>query len=210
MFVVIDGVDASWKTTQLKLLTKYLDQIWKTYDIYDFPQYDLPSSFFVKKYLSGNFKNVTPKQASLFYALDRYYVKDKILSSIKTKDFVLSNRYTTSNIIHQATKQDDESSQNEIIEFIEKIEYDVLLLPKPDKVIFLDMHIDIARKLNLQRSNGFWRDIHEQDYEYLKNSYFRSLNLAKKLNWYIVKCYENNKPLSVEKINEKIRKIILK
>ncbi len=209
MFVVIDGVDASWKTTQLKLLTQHLDQIWKTYDIYDFPQYDLPSSFFVKEYLTGNFKNVTPKQASLFYALDRYYVKDKILNSIKTKDFVLSNRYTTSNIVHQATKQPDESSQNEIINFIEEIEYKVLGLPKPDKVIFLDMHIDIAWKLNLERGGGSWRDIHEQDYEYLKNSYFRALELAKKLGWDIIKCYENDKPLPVEKINAKIRKILL-
>jgi thymidylate kinase len=58
----------------------------------------------VKEYLEGKFSDVTPQQATLFYALDRFFVKDKLLNSIKQKDFVLSNRYTTSNIIHQATK----------------------------------------------------------------------------------------------------------
>jgi len=206
MFVVIDGVDASWKTTQLNLLVDYFKKTWKSYDIYDFPQYDLPSSFFVKEYLSWKFENVTPYQASLFFALDRYYVKDKLVNSIKNKDFVLSNRYTTSNIIHQATKNPD--IQDDIINFIEKIEYDILRLPKPDKVIFLDMHIDIAWKLNLQRWWWKWRDIHEQNYDYLKQCYDLSLNLAKKFNWEIVKCYDNDKPLSVDVIHEKVKKVL--
>jgi len=206
MFVVIDGVDASWKTTQLNLLVDYFKKTWKSYDIYDFPQYDLPSSFFVKEYLAWNFKNTTPYQASLFFALDRYYVKDKLVNSIKNKDFVLSNRYTTSNIIHQATKNPD--IQDDIINFIEKIEYDILHLPKPDEVIFLDMHIDIAWKLNLQRWWWKWRDIHEQNYDYLKQCYDLSLNLAKKFNWEIVKCYDNDKPLTVDVIHEKVKKVL--
>ena len=204
MFVVIDWVDASWKTTQLNLLKQYLQKSWKTYDIYDFPQYDSPSSFFVKEYLEGKFSDVTPQQATLFYALDRFFVKDKLLHSIKQKDFVLSNRYTTSNIIHQATKY-TWKDQKEIIDFIEYIEYETLGLPKPDMVIFLDMHIDIAWKLNLERGGGTWRDIHEQDYNYLKQSYERSLSLAQQLGWKIVKCYENGKPLEIKQINEKIR-----
>ena len=213
MFVVIDGVDASWKTTQLKLLTQKLDQMWKTYDVYDFPQYDKPSSFMVKEYLSGklwNLDEITAKQASLLFAVDRFYAKKDILKSIAEKDFVLSNRYTTSNIVHQATKLSDPAKQKEIIDFIEEIEYEVLGLPKPDKVIFLDMHIDIAWELNKKRWGGAWRDIHELDYDYLKNSYFRALNLAKTMWWDIVTCYENNQPLSVDKINEKILELILK
>jgi dTMP kinase len=71
--------------------------------------------------------------------------------SIEEKDFVLSNRYTTSNIVHQATKLEDEKEQQDIISFIENIEYDILALPKPDKVIFLDMYIDIAWELNKKR-----------------------------------------------------------
>ena len=213
MFVVIDGVDASWKTTQLKLLTEKLDKIWKTYDVYDFPQYDKPSSFLVKEYLSWklwNLDEITAKQASLLFAVDRFYAKKDILSSIKTKDFVLSNRYTTSNIVHQATKLENLEDQKDIINFIEEIEYWVLGLPKPDKVIFLDMHIDIAWKLNKERWWWSWRDIHELNYDYLKNAYFRALNLAKSMWWDIVTCYENDKPLSVEEINKKILQLILK
>ena len=209
MFIVIDGVDASWKTTQLNLLTKYLNNINKTYDIYDFPQYDKKSSFMVREYLAWNLWNldeITAKQASLLYAVDRFYVKNDILKSIKTKDFVLSNRYTTSNIVHQATKLEWEKEQNEIISWIENIEYDTLWLPKPDKVIFLDMHIDIVWKLNNERWWWQWRDIHELDYNYLKNSYLRALKIAEKLDWTIIKCYKNEKPKSLEEIHNEIKK----
>ena len=208
MFIVIDGVDASWKTTQLDLLTKHLEKIDKTYDIYDFPQYNKESSFMVKEYLAGNLWNlneITAKQASLLYAVDRFYVKNNILESIQKKDFVLSNRYTTSNIVHQATKFKNENNQNEIINWIENIEYTTLWLPKPDKVLFLDMHIDIVWKLNNERWWWKWRDIHELDYNYLKNSYLRSLKIAKKLNWNIIKCYENGKPKSLETIHNEIK-----
>ncbi len=208
MFVVIDWVDASWKTTQLNLLKDYFNKADYTYETFDFPQYDLPSSFFVKEYLNWNFKNVTSQQASLFYALDRYYSKEKLLKAIQEKDFVLSNRYTTSNIIHQATKAKTDIETTQIIKFIEEIEYDVLWLPKPDKVIFLDMHIDIAWKLLLDRWGGKGRDIHENDYNYLKNSYEKSLKLANKLGWEIVKCYEGKEPLSKEEINQRILNII--
>ena len=212
MFVVIDWVDASWKTTQLELLTKELNKLWKSYDIYDFPQYDKPSSFLVKEYLNwnlGDLNEITAKQASLLFAVDRFYSKNDILKSIKTKDFVLSNRYTTSNIVHQATKLQNKKEQEEIIRFIEEIEYDILWLPKPDKVIFLDMHIDIAWELNKKRWWWTWRDIHEKNFEYLKNSYYRALDIAKSMGWDVVKCYENNKPLSIEEINKKILKLIL-
>ena len=211
MFVVIDGIDASWKTTQLNLLTKYLDKINKTYDIYDFPQYNKKSSFMVKEYLAWNLWNlneITAKQASLLYAVDRFYVKNNILKSIKEKDFVLSNRYTTSNIVHQATKLENIEEQDEIINWIENIEYETLWLPKPDKVIFLDMHIDIVWKLNNKRWWWQWRDIHELDYNYLKKSYLRALEIAKKLNWTIVKCYENDKPKDLETIHTEIKKAL--
>jgi len=209
MFVVIDGVDASWKTTQMDLLKKYLDKIGKTYDDYDFPQYDKESSFMVREYLAWklwNLDEVTAKQASLLYAVDRFYVKNDIKKSLKEKDFVLSNRYTTSNIVHQATKLEDEKEQEDIISFIENIEYDILDLPKPDKVIFLDMYIDIAWELNKKRGWGQWRDMHELDYEYMKNSYLRAIKLAKKLGWTIIKCYENDKPRSLEDIQKDIQK----
>ncbi len=211
MFVVIDGIDASWKTTQLNLLTKYLDKINKTYDIYDFPQYNKKSSFMVKEYLAWNLWNlneITAKQASLLYAVDRFYVKNNILKSIKEKDFVLSNRYTTSNIVHQATKLENIEEQDEIINWIENIEYETLWLPKPDKVIFLDMHIDIVWKLNNKRWWWQWRDIHELDYNYLKKSYLRALEIAKKLNWTIVKCYENDKSKNLETIHTEIKKAL--
>ena len=211
MFVVIDGVDASWKTTQMNLLKDYLDNKNLSYDVYDFPQYEKESSFLVKEYLNWNLwslEEITAKQASLLFAVDRFYAKKDILNSLKDKNFVLSNRYTTSNIVHQATKLENEAEQDSIISWIENIEYDILWLPKPDKVIFLDMYIDIAWELNKKRGWWVWRDIHELDYNYLRNSYFRAIDIAKKLGWTIIKCYEDDKPRSLESIQKDIQKVL--
>jgi len=211
MFIVIDWVDASWKTTQLKLLTDHLEKIQKNYNIYDFPQYDKDSSFMVREYLAWNLwdlNQITSKQASLLYAIDRFYIKNDILNSIQEKEIVLSNRYTTSNIVHQATKLENKKEQDKIIQWIEDIEYNTLWLPKPDKVIFLDMHIDILWELNKKRR--WWEkvDIHEKNYTYLKNSYFRALDIAKRLNWDIIQCYKDWVPKSLTSIHKEIKKIL--
>lgn len=209
MFVVFEWVDASWKTTQLKNIVDYLQKRWKSFDVYDFPQYDKQSSFFVKEYLSGNFwgiQEVSAKQASIFYALDRFYSKKNIIESLKNKEYVLSNRYTSSNIVHQTIKLKDKTKEDEFIQWLKDFEYNVLWVPKPDKVLFFDMHIDIAWELNKNRWNGSWRDIHEKDYDYLKECYFTSLSVAKKLNWDIIKCYEWKRPYSINEIFQKILK----
>ncbi len=73
------------------------------------PNYEDDSSALVKMYLDGRFGNnpqdVNVYAASSFFAVDRFvsynsYWKDDYLKGA----FVLSDRYTTSNVYHQAIK----------------------------------------------------------------------------------------------------------
>ncbi len=208
MFVAFEWVDASWKTTQFDKLINYLEEKWFSYDYYDFPQYNKKSSFLVNEYLQWNFWNidsVTSKQASLLYAVDRFYEKNNIHNSIKTKDFVISNRYTSSNIFHQSVKINDIEKEKDFISWLEDLEYNILWLPKPDKVIFFDMHIDISWKLNKKRWSWEWRDIHEKDYNYLSKSYYKAIEVAEKMWWHIIKCYEWKNPRYIEDIFEDVK-----
>jgi dTMP kinase len=101
---------------------------------------------------------------------------------------------------------DNKKEQDEIISWIEDLEYNILWLPKPDKIIFLDMHIDIAWKLNEKRWWGsIWRDIHEKNYEYMKKAYFRAIDIAKRKWWIIITCYENDQPKTLQQIHENIK-----
>src|SRR5690606_22484531 len=107
IFIVIEGTDGSGKGTQFKLVTDHLRA--KGYNVatFDFPQYDLPSSYFVKKYLNGEYGSadeIGPYTSSLFYALDGYEAAPAIRQALEEGKIVLANRFTGSNMAHQGTK----------------------------------------------------------------------------------------------------------
>ena len=84
----------------------------------------------------------------------------------KEGSLVLAARYVTSNCIYQMTKLPKEQWED-FIGWLEDYEYDKLGLPRPDKVIFLDMPIEISQKLMSGRYGGdeSKKDIHEANVE---------------------------------------------
>ena len=72
MLIAFDGLDGSGKNTQTHLLTDYLEKNGIPYRYVTFPTYDDTYSFFVNKYLSGEFgenpDDVNGYAASAFFA----------------------------------------------------------------------------------------------------------------------------------------------
>ena len=72
MFIVIEGVDASGKETQTKLLCSRFENAQHI----EFPDYKSESSALVKMYLAGDFgknaEDVSPYAASVLFACDRF------------------------------------------------------------------------------------------------------------------------------------------
>lgn len=213
MIVTIEGTDGSGKATQSKLLYETL--VGKGYNckIVSFPNYESKSSELVKMYLGGAFGNsadcLDAYQASSLYAVDRLATMQLIDCS--NYDYIILDRYSTSNMIHQACKIMDPFERDKCLAWLNDFEFDKLKLPKPDIVLFLDLPIDLSLQLAHSRKNlknGQNKDILEEDSAYMRHAYDCAKYVAKKYNWQTINCSENGKILTIEEIHKKILKAI--
>ena len=216
MLIVIEGVDGSGKQTHTELLLKKLSSNKDVLKI-QFPDYNSNSSALVKMYLAGEFgtkpDDVNPYVASSFYAVDRAasYLKNW-KTVLEQGTIILADRYTTSNAIHQASKLCG-AEQESFLSWLFDYEYNLLKLPKPNLVVFLDMPPEYGLELTKSRENKFTgeqaKDIHEKDEAYLRNSYMTALKVANKYGWNIIKCVNNGKIRSIEEINNEVYNLVV-
>lgn len=209
--IVIDGTDGSGKATQTKLLTKALEKKGFSVRHLEFPRYENKVTEPIKRYLNGDYgieaDKISPYAASSLYAIDRF---DCFATEPIEEEIILADRYTTSNIIHQASKIENPEERKAFIDWLEDYEYNKLSIPEPDLVLFLDMPIDYTEKLIDRRSKNehIAKDIHEQDVEYLKRSYNVARELAEEKGWEIVNCIEDEKIKTPEVIHEQIQDLV--
>lgn len=208
--IVIDGLDGSGKSTQFELIKAEFEKRNIPFKAISFPEYDKPSSSLVKMYLNGDFAEsadgVNAYAGASFYAVDRYasyklyWEKDYLEGKI-----ILASRYISSNAIHQMVKL-PENDWSSYLEWLYDYECVKLGLPNADKTIFLDMPVEVSQNLLSKRYNGDEnkKDIHESDINYLKSCRKSALFSAEKLGWNIIKCSENNSPLDIDNIFNKI------
>ncbi|MBO5369160.1 MAG: deoxynucleoside kinase [Clostridia bacterium] len=219
--IVVEGVDSSGKATQSALLQQKLTEMGKKVVNVEFPNYASDSSAVVKMYLGGAFGSdpnaVSPYAASAFFAVDRVAsVKATWKDLFSNGNIVIADRYTTSNMVHQASKIQDLDKKSEFLDWLFDLEYNKLELPEPDMVIFLDMPVENARQLMAKRANKIDNsnvlDIHESNEGYLQQSYDNALFVANKYKWDIVRCAKDGKVKKIEEISqeilEKIQKVL--
>lgn len=208
--MVLDGLDGCGKSTQLDLLDEGLKKRGIDYRQISFPDYDQPSSALVRMYLSGELGGtptaVNAYAASSFYAVDRYASYRRFWEADYFADIpVVAARYTTSNAIHQMTKL-PENRWDEFLAWLWDYEYAKLELPRPDRVVFLDMPPQVSQKLLSCRYEGdeSRRDIHERDREYMLRCRQAALYAASACGWTVIPCAANNEPRSREDIHRDI------
>ena len=216
--IVIEGTDSSGKETQTKrLFERLIEERLKVKKI-SFPNYESPACEPVKMYLAGEFGDkaldINPYPISTMFAIDRYASYKKEWEKFYKEDgIIVTDRYTTSNMVHQASKIQDEIQKNEYLNWLEDLEYDKIGIPKPDLVLFLNMPVDMAAKLMAERKNKITgeakKDIHEQDINYLKKSHSNACRIAQKYNWKEIKCVDDNGRLkTIEDIGEEIYSVV--
>ena len=149
--IVIEGLDGSGKATNAALLKEYLEKKGKTVKKITFPDYESDSSALIKMYLAGEFgkkpADVGAYAASAFYAVDRFasYKKDWE-QNYKNGDWIIADRYTTSNAVHQASKLEGDERDG-YLSWLYEFEFVKMGLPKPDAVIYLDVPPEVSQKL---------------------------------------------------------------
>ncbi|MDU2198106.1 MAG: thymidylate kinase [Peptostreptococcaceae bacterium] len=216
LIIIESGSDASGKATQTKRLFERLSEENSNIRKVEYPNYDSESSALVKMYLRGDFgknaSDVDPYISSTFFAADRY-------ASFKTEweefynngGIVIADRYTTSNMVHQASKM-DEKDRDKYLDWLVDYEFNLYKIPEPDCVIFLDVPIEFSQKLMENRKNKITgedkKDIHECDIEYLTKSYNNALYIANKYNWKKINCVKDGTLRSIDDIHDEIYNIV--
>lgn len=214
--IVIDGSDGSGKTTQTKLLVENLNKQGKKAYHHKFPQYDEFYGKLVAKFLRGELgtlNSINPYLASLPYALDRMHAKPTLNKLLKTYDYVILDRYMSSNIGHQASRFTNETERNEFIDWLLEGEYKVNNIPKEDLVIFLHVPTEVSISLREKTTDKHYlngkKDIIEADLEALKRAEQTYLYCAKKFpHWHRIECTKSNRLLTIEAIQNQIVNIL--
>ena len=153
--IVIEGTDGSGKSTQFRLMSERLKNDGVAFKHIVFPRYDQDSSALIRMYLGGQFgtkpSDVNSYTASAFFAVDRFAsYKMDWGQWYEEGGVVLSDRYTTSNAVHQASKE-PEGQREAFLHWLYDFEYDKLCLPRPDLTIYLDVPTDFTEKMMRKR-----------------------------------------------------------
>lgn len=214
-FIVIDGTDGSGKATQVKLLVSRLKKEGRAVKTIDFPRY---YNNFFGKFIGqclagdyGNFLAVSPYFASVLYAADRFESAGQIKKWLAQGQMVIADRYTSSNQIHQAAKIGNFKERKKFLDWLEKMEFGVFKIPRPDVIVYLNVPVKTSQYLLEKKEKSQRRrylknrgkDIHESNIKYQEQAKESALALVKKRNnWIRIDCSQNSRLLTKKEIGD--------
>ena len=215
-FIVIDGTDGSGKATQVKELVKNLRKNKIKVKTIDFPRYynNLFGKFIGECLVgeNGNFLKLNPKITSVLYAADRFESSAQIKKWLDSGFNVIADRYVSSNQIHQGGKITDNKKRKEFLVWLEKMEFGIFKLPKPNAIIYLDVPVNITQELLAKDDNqkkkkyqNGKKDLVENDLKYLEKSRKSAIKMLKdNNNWITVNCVKGEKLRTIKEISQEI------
>lgn len=216
-FIVIEGTDGSGKKTQAKILCEKLNEAGINCIVQSFPNYDSPACTPVKMYLNGEFGDIgclDAYQANSLYAVDRLCTMMGLKDHIENGGSIVFDRYVESTMLHQAALIENQEERDEFLDYVNDFEFGKLKLPKPDLVIFLDVPVEVSKKLADSRGeykSGNKKDILEQDISHLTKAYNSGKYVANKYGWTQISCLNESGNLkSIEEISNDIFEVIKK
>lgn len=169
--IVIDGNDGSGKQTQTELLRNHLVDLGLKVLKLSFPRYE--ENFFgaeLRRVLNDKtlgFGNYDPIVAAVLYAADRWESKPLIMRALERGEFVVCDRYMSSNQIHQGGKISSEKKRLDFLAQLDVLEFGKFKIPRPDVCIYLDVPPAVS-EVNMSEKT---RDEVEKNPQYIQNSH---------------------------------------
>ena len=217
IYLVIEGIDGAGKQTQTSLLKEYLKSLGKKVVTQSFPNYGSDGCKPVQLYLDGKLSKtaneVNAYQSSVLFAVDRFCTMTQLKKTIDNDSVVVFDRYVSSNMLHQGGKIHNDEELEKFLKWLEEFEFEIMKIPKPDKIFFLSVPPEISMKLIAERNakkelkSMTEIDIQESDPNHLKNAFETGTKISKMFGWEIIDCvdHEKNYIKTKEEISKEIQ-----
>jgi dTMP kinase len=211
--IAIEGSDGAGKETQTGLLFKHLEGQGKRVARVSFPRYNqtLGGSLLFEVLKSDRadkygFSKVDPRVASKLYAMDREESRPYLEDLIERNDVVIFDRYVESNLLHQGGKFKTDEERIAFAEWLYRLEYEDIKLPRPHEVIYLSLPFWLSRKrAELRAQGGGDRlDAVEKDIDYVKAGHEAGMFYANYFKWLIIEGIEHGQEVPVKEIHRKM------
>jgi dTMP kinase len=210
--IVVEGADGAGKATQVKMLTERLRGEGVVVETLEFPQYE--NSFFgsyLKEWIDevhGNFLELDPRLSAILFAGDRYETKDLISGWLEEGKHVILDRYVSANMLHQGAKISDVEKRGAFLLWLQRLEYDVFGVPRPDMVVYLDMPAEMRHAL-LTTDESKPNLGHTETDEYYQAALQKcAASIAALEKWKVVSCLMDDKLRSKDNINTELYGLI--
>ena len=221
MLIVLEGLDGSGKSTQVRRLREYLESRCGDVQYIHFPRYDAPVyGGLISRFLRGDFGGVDavhPQLVALLFAEDRHGAAPLMRQTLDAGGTVLLDRYVYSNIAYQCAKLPDKAEADALRDWIFNTEYGDFGLPRPDLNIFLDVPTGFVKESLSKQREGDDReylegkaDIHEADMafqERVRGIYLRQAELDSSFT--TVDCSDSEgRMLPPDEISSRVREVV--
>lgn len=205
--IAFEGIDGSGKGTQSQKLVEHLRSNGQTVTLLSFPRYnDTRFGAAIGEFLNGRFgalDEVSPWLISVLYAGDRFESKSAIEDAVANCDVLVLDRYTASSIAHQGAKVKG-GEREQIIHWIEEIEYSVFGLPRADLTLLLDVSVETSQALIRKKAKRDYTDevtdLQESNVAYMRGVHAVYQQLATREGWRKIACETNGELRSLDEI----------
>jgi dTMP kinase len=213
--ILFEGSDGAGKDTQSALLENHYRHSGLTVNRISFPRYnDTRGGGFLYQALKGphrhsyEFAEADPYEASLYYAADRRQSRELLLALMERADVLILDRYVESNLLHQGGKMATDEERLKFLRFLYGLEYEMLELPKPDKVVYLSLPPEVSMRRARRRAEatGGAPDAVEENAVYVRQGYLAGHFYASHLGWGVIECMsdDGSRELEADEVHDRV------